>query len=465
VIHAKVIWPPYPYKAGFCVADDPDAATFEQTKAVCDFLMSRSFVITKAVWPFRPTEKCGIPPTPSSTLRGITLEDSAYLSYCKELHSQGFELCLHGASAGNNVRERTRDAFDFLTNHIAPSETFICHSKNADNIYWEDKTTSLFPFRTLLRWYSKHSCSGEDRASPYFWGDICASRINQIRLYKTRCLNTLKRNPSMPYHDPLKPLVNAWFSATKRSLSDCATTAALDRLKRENGLTVLYQYLYRYADPQTVKLNKKFVQSVDRISSDPEILVRTVSSMMERLRGIQGVFVAFQERSFWLVNVSDVDIDNLQIVSSHPLTVETKEDSIVALGCTLLMKTLPKKSIKFVRASDRIIFSHRNAFRLGNDKHVTFTLPFGELMINLSETDWQAGDRGVLPPGSFLLQTVRSGTGIPLLSALSRGEELRLVSDQISVIAREVILKGRSLNTEKYLDGSRDIPLENHDHW
>jgi hypothetical protein len=465
VTHARVIWPPYPYEAGFCITDDPDASTLAQTRAVYDYLMSKSFVTTKAIWVFEPELRCGIPPIPDSALRGMTLADPNFVSYCMELHRYGFELCLHGASAGNNTRERTQEAFRLFAEHYGSSDTFICHSKNADNIYWEEKITSLFPFRPLLGLYSKHTCQGEIAGSPYYWGDLCSSKINQIRLYRTRCCNTLKRNPSMPYYDPRKPLVNGWFSATKRPLMDCADGYEIERLKKENGLTVLYQYLHRYADPETNMLNERFIRSIDRISGDSKILVRTVSLIMKRLRQIQSVFVVFQENSFWLINVNDEAIDNLQIVSEHPLAADMQDNSIVSAGCSLVIKNLPGNSVKHVRVSDRIAFSHKNSLWMNQDRQIAFALPFGELLINLSENDSRTADNRIIPAGSFFLKTQRSGRGIPLLSTLPRWEELRLLSDQIGLIAREVILKGRSLNVEKYLDSSREIPMENYDNW
>jgi len=85
--------------------------------------------------------------------------------------------------------------------------------------------------------------------------------------------------------------------------------------------------------------------------------------------------------------------------------------------------------------------------------------------VNLSENDWRTADRRIIPDSSFSLKTQYSGTGIPLFSTLSIREELGLISDQFGLIAREVILKGRSLNVEKYLDSSREIPMENHDNW
>jgi hypothetical protein len=459
-----MIWPPYPYAAGFCVTDDPDAATFEQTKAVYDFLRSRSFVTTRAVWPFIPTRPCGIPPTPESTLRGVTLQDDRFLAYCQELGRDGYELCLHGASAGNNTRQKTLEAFEFLSEHALGSDTYICHSKNAENIYWGKKVTSIFPFRALVGMNTQHAFSGEIQESEYFWGDLCASRINQIRLFRTRCTNTLRSNPSMPYHDTNKPLVNGWFSATKRSLADCASQSALDRLKREHGLTILYQYLHRYADASTLRLDETLVRSVEAISSDSQILVATVSAMMKRLRLIQGTFVAYEESSFWLINVNDEPVNDLQIVLDYPVAVE-ESGNARSLGRMIHVKSLAPRSLFRVRTSEKISFKHKRARPIPRDRHVLWNLSSATLCANLGDTEWLAPDGTVLLPCSFTLECSRTKNGIPLLSELSTWEETLLACGQFFIIVREVIFKGRSLRTDRYLDSSRRIPLEDHGNW
>jgi hypothetical protein len=186
---------------------------------------------------------------------------------------------------------------------------------------------------------------------------------------------------------------------------------------------------------------------------------------MKRLRQIQGLFVLFQENSFWLINVSDDDINDLQILSDHPITTEKHDNNICSNGLTLIVKTMPKRSMKRIRASEPVVFRGKNACRVGRDMHVIHTLPLGELMINLSEHDWQKSDKDLLLSGSFLLRAPRSGTGHPLLSVLSGKEELDLLLDQTSLFAREVILKGRSLKIDDYLDSSREIAMENHDNW
>jgi len=124
----ELIWPPFPFRAGFCITDDTDAATLESVRIVYDLLASIGLVTTKTVWPFEAAEPCGIPPLPASILRGVTLQDPGYRAYCDGLHARGFEICLHGASAGNNVRERTARALDLVGREFGRPGTFVCHA-------------------------------------------------------------------------------------------------------------------------------------------------------------------------------------------------------------------------------------------------------------------------------------------------------------------------------------------------
>ena len=433
---ATLLWTEYPYQAGFCITDDTDDATLPQVKAVYDFLIKRNFPTTKTVWPFKAVAPSGIPPTPESTLRGITLEDPEYLEYCAQLAGHGFEICLHGASAGNNKRDATRKAFDFLESHFGGSDTFICHSKNAENIYWGGKVTRLFPFNLAGRFLGRHAFSGEDETSAYFWGDLCRQKINQIRLFRTRRCNTLKRNPSMPYHDPRKPFVNHWFSATKRSIADCATRPALDRLKAENGLTVLYQYLHRYADPRSLELHRGFVTAVETLSGDGEIHIATVSSHMRRLRMMRGASVLFRGPDYWLVNSNDTPLRNVQFALTSSADLHIEGEGLFQEGNRLVFPEIPAKGLLHWKCPGKIAFAKCAAKNIppGAD------LP---LRVDIEVRRAQAAQ----------------ARGLPLL------EEYGLILDQFRIIAREILFQGRSMDSDKFLDAGREIRLENHDNW
>jgi hypothetical protein len=456
---ARLLWTQYPYRAGFCITDDTDAATLIQTKAVYDFLLDRRFVTTKTVWPFTPVEPSGIPPTPDSTLRGVTLADQEYLQYCTMLRSHGFEICLHGASAGNNVRKRTADAFDLLTRHFGNAQTFICHSKNAENIYWEHKVTRLFPFTLLLRLYSKHTCSGEDEHSPYFWGDICRERVQQIRLYRTRNINTLGANPSMPYHCPNKPYVHYWFSATKRRIADCATDAALKRLLGENGLTVLYQYLHRYADPATGALNGDFTAAVETLRAEHALHVATVSEHMARLRHVRNVVAARYRDNYWIVNLSTVRLAGIQFAIGDGGKVEIDSETVKVDGNRLFVPALDSMAAAYFTCRCPLRFGKCTNVDLQRGKSRTVHVPRGTVAVRIDKITSTAMDR-------CLRYDLREAVDEhPRIESLPMLEEARLIVDQFRIIAREILSGGRTLDCNRYLDASREILLENHDNW
>jgi hypothetical protein len=466
MIAGKVIWPPSPFKAGFCITDDTDAATFEQIKTVYDFLISRNFLTSKTVWPFEPSDGCGIPATPSSTLRGVTLQNKQYLAYCKMLRSRGYEICLHGASAGNNLRESTKNAFEFLKKEIGYSDTFICHSKNAENIYWNDKVTSLFPFHILLKLTSKSLCSGETPSSPYFWGDICHDTIRQIRLYRTRCINTLKRNPSMPYFCPDRPFVNGWFSATKRSLSDCAQKEELERLVEENGLTVLYQYLHRYAGPDGHNLNRRFMDAIEALASGSAIMIDTVSNIMRRLRVMQRIFFFCEGTVIWLVNTNDSPVSSLQIILDKPVHLSSAACTILVGNNVADIMRIPANAVVRIESNTPLRVKGPRCFALHGRKTICRNIGTNaRLYLNLSDSAWQIPSKTQIGPVSFLLEAQQTGTDIPPVSPLPILEESSLLLGQLWIVAREILFSGRSLNSAKYLDDSKEIKLENHDNW
>jgi hypothetical protein len=156
--------------------------------------------------------------------------------------------------------------FDLLERQFGAAGTYVCYAKCAENFYWHEKVALRGSAQWLLARVSKYSCSGEDPKSPYFWGDLCQAKVRQIRLFRTRKVNTLAANPSIPYFDPEKPLVPAWFSATKRSFADCTSPPALDRLKSEHGLCVLYQYLHRYANLERRHAQPAFAADAERLT-------------------------------------------------------------------------------------------------------------------------------------------------------------------------------------------------------
>ncbi len=447
----RLIWVPAPYAAGFTAVDDTDAATVGQVRAVYDFLMEKDFRITKTVWAFAPDEKCGIPALPDTTLRGVTLEDAEYARYCKALLDNGFEVCLHGASAGNNDRRKQQAALSLMRSGYGDPGVFICHSKNADNLYWEEKVTGLQPFRFLLGLYSRHQCSGEIPDSKYFWGDLCHTHVRYIRLLRTRNTNTLAANPSMPYHDPAKPFVRYWFSATKRSLRDCATVEAIERLKRENGLTVLYQYMHRYADPITYALDPGMVDAVNRITDCRDIYIAPAGTMMARLESIQRVFICMRKDKYWILNLNDQDVAGIQL-AGNPRT-----------GERLVLPTIPAQGLIGLDLPKGINIVGKTVIALDSDYTAVYRMKSGKLFVNCSHEEKRIKGTKNVKSLSWTLE-MKGQAGYERLSALPWYEESRLLFGQSAIILREVLFKGRSIQADTYLD-SDNIVLEDHSNW
>lgn len=456
---AEVVWAPWPYRAGFCITDDTDTADLQRVKVVYDFLRSIELRTTKTVWAFVPEEPCGIPATPPSTLRGITLEDAEYRAYCEGLYADGFEICLHGASAGNNRRERTVAALDLAERLFGHSDTYICHSKNADNIYWEEKTAPNAALRTLLRLYSRHTCLGEVEGSPYFWGDICEERVRWIRLFRTRNPNTLAENPSMPYVEPGKPWVKGWFAATKRSFHDCTGQEALDRLAQHHGLTILYQYLHRYAVGG--KPDPIFRTDAVRLAGDDRILVAPVAKVLGRLQQLQRVFFGYRRAEVWAFNVGDAALKDLQL--RLPDGVRCTTPGTTQSGRYLRLNDLPANSVLH-RTFDRPFpYSGPRTTKLDQTGRGRLRIGSATIFLNSSPDTWSTAV-GEIQPESALVMPDDGWTPEEALAVAPHTELSRLFFQQMSIIARELVTRKRSLSAERFL-GAKTIPLEDHANW
>jgi hypothetical protein len=459
----EVLWPPFPHRAGFCITDDTDAGTLESVTIVYDFLASIGLRTSKTVWAFAPAEPCGIPALPPSILRGITLDDPAYLAYCTTLRERGFEICLHGASAGNNVRDRTARALDLLEQRFGLPGTYVCHAKNAENPYWHEKVAPRGPAQRLLAFGSRYRCSGEDPRSPYFWGDLCLEKVRHIRLFRTRNVNTLADNPSMPYYDPEKPWVASWFSATKRSFADATTPAALEQLRRERGLCVLYQYMHRYADLAAGRVHEPFRVSAERLMGATDIWVDTTSALMDRLRLIQGVILARRGRDLWVGNAGVADVRDLQIGAPAALSTEGASE-VERTGEVLRVRRLAAGALLRLTLERPAPLEPRRSVSLDPALHARVERSNGELLVNAGDTPWEAAPGQTLAARTCRFVALQGMDAPRPLWTAPLAERYRLLAGQLAIIGREVALKGRSLDSRRFL-GAEEIALEDHANW
>ncbi len=432
-------------------------------RIVYDFMDSLGLRATKTVWVFPPEEPSGIPALPTSISRGVTLADPAYLSYCRTLASRGVEIALHGATGGNNRRELIQCAFAVMDANFPPASTYVCHAKNADNPYWQEKVVARGPLALALRQYARsHRCSGEDPASPYFWGDLCRQRLRYIRLLRTRRINTLAANPSMPYFEREKPLVPGWFSATKRSFREATSVEALDELERDWGVCVLYQYMCRHVDNSTGNVLPSFAAAAERLAARGRVWTDTVTRLLDRLRLMQGVFMASRGNELLLVNTNDEVVEGAQIDVEAELSSRS-EDVRAEDGIVVIQQLVPGE-LRHLSFTVPVRAVGRTALAISRDGTGRADFGHGRFLLNTSERSWEAEPGVRVAPGSFAL---RFAPGLEDLQPRSRASDMeltRLFVEQSAIIAREVLFKGRPLDTNR-LVSDETVMLGNQDTW
>jgi len=196
----------------FTIFDDTDVATVENVKPVYDLLTELGMRTTKTVWPFNWTRG------PSNFSSSETLEDAPYVEFVQSLAAGGFEIASHGATMETSDRETTRRAHERLKALFgAYPRSYANHSWNRENLYWGADRIDVPWLRALYARYlgiAPDFYQGHVPGSPLWWGDLCAERHDYVRNLTFNALNALDVNPTMPYHDPSRPLVKYWFSAT-----------------------------------------------------------------------------------------------------------------------------------------------------------------------------------------------------------------------------------------------------------
>ncbi len=457
----NVLWLPDFYEAGIAITDDPDNGSFQQFKSIYDLLIRLNLPTTRAMWAFKPVEYTGTPPLDIEFFAPALVEKDC-LAYCKELHRHGFEICLHGASSGNNTRQRMIDALDFIEHEIGPVRTFICHSKNAENPYWEYKCTDSPLFSRALQMYSKNRCFGEVEGSPYFWGDYCKNRIDYVRLFRTRQVNTLAFNPAMPYHEFNKPYVNFWFSATKGYLPKLLTPQAIERLCSSNGASIVYQYLHKYVDKNGVIL-PEVSACLERLSTDNRLFFRPASVLLDRLRQFHMLFLIRHQGKVFLMNASRKPVDSIQLCLDPGEDIDSCfPDRVVMRGRKVTVGPFASQSmtiLPIVNISLKTKFHKADFF--GNIAVLKF--PMGSIAANCSSQPaaipdqcniFQFADPSLKQLAGnqvAVCYTHPDAQRLEILQPIRHRELHRLFRGQAFITVREHVLLGRKISTDKYL--------------
>ncbi|HSV73056.1 MAG TPA: hypothetical protein VLH79_04790 [Chthonomonadales bacterium] len=257
----------------FSVIDDTDGCTVEQVAPVYDFLLDLGIVTTKTVWPLTARN-----PRPEG---GQSLEEPEYRAWVLSLQERGVEIASHGAANEPSTRERTILGLELFRDVVGRDpRIYTVHVGQRDGLYWGSARLDG-PARIAYRLThgvrgSDNSTSGHIEQSPFYWGDLCRTHISYVRNLVFSDIDTLAQDPIMPYHDPARPCVPMWFSA-----SDGARIASFlrltsernqDRLAASGGACIAYTH-FAYGFTECGRPHPEFRR------------------LMERLAGLGGWFV------------------------------------------------------------------------------------------------------------------------------------------------------------------------------
>jgi hypothetical protein len=298
---APVTWPEGK-RFAFTIVDDTDAATLENVCPIYDVLAELGFKTTKTVWPLDPIK--------TAPLGGKTLQDADWRRWIHELRRSGFEIAFHGVTDHDSDRSRTIEALAFWERELGePPRLYASHAGQQEAMYWGPRRFSgatRLAYGLLNRALGRDTrFYGEVPESAYYWGDLCGAKIDYVRNFTFRGINTLAADPLMPWHDPQKPDVRYWFSSSNgavgRDFCELLSERNQDRLAEEGGACVVYtHFAYDFIHDGT--LRKDFVALMRRLSTLGGWYA-PASSVLDHLRA----------RPSWKPDITSLELERLQL--------------------------------------------------------------------------------------------------------------------------------------------------------
>ena len=211
---------------------------------IYDFLEGVGLRTTKSVWPVRGD---GNP----KKILGSTADEPAYRAWTLDLQARGFEIGYHGATYVTAPRELVIRSLDAFKNAYGQYPTSMAnHSGCDESIYWgAERVTGVNRLAyNLLTRFSKASIFRGHKEGNGSSGGICAEGEFVTSGTSRSWTSTLLRAcPIMPYFDPDRPYVNAWFAGSEGSNVDAFSRMLSernqDRLQQERGACIMYTHL------------------------------------------------------------------------------------------------------------------------------------------------------------------------------------------------------------------------------
>lgn len=281
-----IAWP-HGKTFAFTVFDDTDWSTRENASPVYDFLADCGFRTTKSVWPLRGTRR--------PRVGGATCDDPEYLRWVKSLAARGFEIAYHMATFHTSTREETERGLERFRREFGGwPRTMANHADCEENIYWGDARLSGLnraAYNVLTRGRNRGRFRGHIEGDPLFWGDLCRQRISYVRNFVFPETNTLTACPRMPYRDPERPFVAAWFASSAGGdvgiFNETLSETGQERLETEGGACIMYTHFAK-GFVEDGRVHPRFAELLKRLADRPGWFVpaATLLDFLVEYRGI-----------------------------------------------------------------------------------------------------------------------------------------------------------------------------------
>ena len=318
----RSVWPErYPFGKTFAVSmvDDTDQATLAAIRPVYECLLQHGITITKTVWPLPPVEPSGDQRSIPDAIRyTATLDEDAYVDFCRMLQKSGCEIAMHTASGGNNIRGRTLQAYSVFEDAFQHSPfTNVMHGRNFDNIYWGKLLVEQGILSRAIQWFEPQDFFGHEPHSKYYWGDVCKDRTRYVRSFETLHPDTLHFDPATPYHDPTKPHVNWWFSSSNgvgARLYQLLAPVKIRQLHCDRGASIIHFYSRAVSDHNhSSQVDPRFSALCAYLGSVAYGWYVPVVTLLDRLRAIRQLTVTVRSETILVENRSGMSISDFAL--------------------------------------------------------------------------------------------------------------------------------------------------------